>query len=71
MGYYLLCHLCLYKQDLTTSQLAVCLQDFPYYVEEGISHDNIWSTTPLSTEQLVQVDSSMSVAADNRLCNCL
>ena len=37
------------------TQQAVCTQDFPYYLEEGVSHDNIWSTTPLSTEQLVQV----------------
>ncbi|KAL0051705.1 hypothetical protein WJX82_000719 [Trebouxia sp. C0006] len=29
--------------------------DFPYYVQDGISHDNIWSTTPLTTEQLIQV----------------
>ena len=35
--------------------LDVLLQDFPYYVQDGISHDNIWSTTPLTTEQLTQV----------------
>lgn len=35
--------------------LEVLLQDFPYYVQNGISHDNIWSTTPLTTEQLIQV----------------
>ncbi|KAA6417932.1 MAG: hypothetical protein FRX49_12090 [Trebouxia sp. A1-2] len=29
--------------------------DFPYYVQDGISHDNIWSTTPLTTQQLTQV----------------
>ncbi|DBA74824.1 TPA: hypothetical protein ACH3X2_009167 [Trebouxia sp. C0005] len=30
-------------------------KDFPYYVQDGISHDNIWSTTPLTTQQLTQV----------------
>lgn len=48
----------------STGLVCTLLQDFPYYVEEGISHDNIWSTTPLSTEQLIEVGSSMSHTAE-------
>lgn len=29
--------------------------DFPYYMEAGVHHDNIWSTVPLSTEHLLKI----------------
>ena len=46
----------LHCQELVLQKhINVLLQDFPYYVQDGISHDNIWSTTPLTTEQLIQV----------------
>ena len=35
------------------------LQDFPYNVEEGIEHHNLWSTKPLSPERLSQACSSL------------
>ena len=35
------------------------MQDFPYYVEQGIAHDNIWSTTPLTTDELVEVSAAL------------
>lgn len=36
-------------------QIIWSSNDFPYYVQDGISHDNIWATTPLTTEQLIKV----------------
>ena len=42
------------------------MQDFPYYVEQGIAHDNIWSTTPLTTDELVEVSAALQVI-ENKL----
>ena len=46
---------CIHLIGTIATDHVFVIQDFPYYVEEGISHDNIWCTTPLSTEQLIQV----------------
>lgn len=32
-----------------------CIQDFPYYFEPGLQHDNIWCTEELSVKELREV----------------
>ncbi len=36
-------------------QETAVLQDFPYNFEEGMEHHNIWSTIPLSKEEVFKV----------------
>lgn len=43
-------HIAQHKQQST-----LVFQDFPYYIEIGVQHDNIWSTAPLDVDHLIQV----------------
>lgn len=53
--------------DAESSRVPCCFQDFPYYVQDGISHDNIWATTPLTTEQLIKV----SLPTNDGMCSTM
>ena len=44
-------------QLTAVSNQARCEQDFPYNMETGIEHHNIWSPVPLSSQELQQVGS--------------
>ena len=49
------------------------MQAFPYYVEQGIAHDNIWSTTPLTTHELVEVSAVLHncFPIASSVCSCI
>ena len=39
----------------TPSSSSLALQDFPYNVDPGMEHHNVWNPRPLSSQQLEQV----------------
>ena len=63
---------CYITSALEAYKLHLCTQDFPYYVQDGISHDNVWSTMPLSTDQLIKVINCMLHGFSRfELSNCI
>ena len=45
---------------LTVSDSSTQMQDFPYNMDPSIEHHNLWNPTPLSSQQLEQVQQAAS-----------
>lgn len=49
-------------------RLLVTVQDFPYNLEAGVEHHNIWCSKPLSAAQIEEVGVTARVALYTRMC---
>lgn len=47
------------------SRTSCAPQDFPYCTEEGVEHNNIWCTRPLSSDEIWACIEAHRPAADN------